>query len=414
MLSLRGVAPRRGSQLSQLGIIQDGAILIVGEKIHSLGPSRRMENIKEARDADVLDATGKVIMPGFVDSHTHLVFSASRLHDFERRISGASYLDLKGSGGGIWATVRALRDTSPRSLELRALDWLERFAACGTTTVEAKSGYGLDPASERKILRVMKKVDDRPLEVVRTFLGAHVPPPEFDDDPDGYVDLVIRGMLPEIRQRRLAEFCDVYCDEGAFSVSQARRVLTAAKQLGMGLKLHADQFARLGATSLALELGAISVDHLEHLEGDELQALANSNTVATLLPGSCFHTGNRYAPARRLIDEGAAVALATDFNPGTSPTVNMQMILSLACTQLKMTPAEAVSAATINGAAALGRAQSIGSLEPGKFADLIILDVGDYREVAYYFGMNLCHTIMRRGKIISSGCPLAGIQSPNQ
>jgi imidazolonepropionase len=340
-------------------------------------------------------------MPGFVDSHTHLIFPASRLNDFERRIAGANYLDLKQAGGGIWASVRTVRDTSPHSLELRALRWLERFGACGTTTVEAKSGNGLDPASERKILRVMKKVDGRPVEVVRTFLGAHVPPPEFDDDPDGYVAVVLRGMLPEIRQRRLAEFCDVYCDEGAFNLEQARRVLTTAKGLGMGLKVHADQFKCLGATSLAVELGAISADHLEQLEGDELRLLARSHTVATLLPGSCLHAGTgRYPPARDLIEEGAAVALATDFNPGTSPTVNMQMILSLACTQMKMKPAEAVSAATINGAAALGRASSIGSLEPGKFADVIMLDVGDYREVAYYFGMNLCQMTMRRGKII--------------
>lgn len=401
MLTLRGPAPRRGRQLSDLGIIQDGAVLIVGDRIHSVGPSRRMENLKDAHGAEVIDATGKVVIPGFVDSHTHLVFPAARLADFEGRIEGATYLDLKRAGGGIHASVQALRKMSPRALQMRCLRWLRMFAECGTTTVEAKSGYGLNPASERKMLRVMKKVDGRPLEVVRTFLGGHVPPPEFEENPDAYVQLVINAMLPEIRRRHLAEFCDVYCDAGAFNVSQARQILTAAKELGMGLKLHADQFASLGGASLAVELGATSVDHLEKLQGEELRILAASNTIATLLPGSVFHLGSeRYPPARRLIDGGAAVALATDFNPGTSPTLNMQMILALACTQMKMTPAETISAATINGAAALGRASQIGSLEPGKFADLVILDVGDYREMAYYFGMNLCRMTLRRGRIV--------------
>ncbi|HYM11817.1 MAG TPA: imidazolonepropionase, partial [Bryobacterales bacterium] len=401
LLTLRGPVPRRGRQLSELGIIEDGSVLIEGDRIHSLGSARRMENVKDARGADEIDATGKVVMPGFVDSHTHFLFSAPRLQDFERRISGASYQTIQEEGGGIAATVRALRSTSPRSLEAIGLRWLRRFAACGTTTVEGKSGYGLNPAAEGKSLRVMQRLDGRPLEVVRTFLGAHVPPPEFQHDPDAYVALLVEQMLPVVRRRRLAEFCDVFCDQGAFTVAQARRILVAARSLGLGLKLHAGQFAAIGAASLGVELGAISLDHLEKLAGEELEAVAESETIATLLPGSVFHLGgSSYPPARRLLERGGAVALATDFNPGSSPTFNMQMILALACTQMKMTPAEAVSAATINGAAALGRAAQTGSLEPGKFADLILLDAGDYRELAYYYGTSLVHTTMRRGQII--------------
>jgi len=402
LLTLRGPAPRRGRQLSELGIIPDGAVLVSGDRIHSLGSSRRLENLKEARDAEVVEAAGKVVMPGFVDSHTHFLFPAPRLADFEQRIGGAGYLGLQQTGGGIHSTVQALRDTSPKVLEAGALRRLAEFARCGTTTVEGKSGYGLDLASEQKSLRVMQKVDGRPIDVVRTFLGAHVLPPEWRDQPDGYLKLVIEEMLPAVRRRRLAEFCDAWCDPGAFTAPQCRRVFTAARALGMGLKLHAGQFGNGGAVSLALELGATSIDHLEQLEGDDLEALANSDTIATLLPGSVFHLGSsRYPPARLLIDRGAAVALATDFNPGSSPTLSMPMILALACTQMRMTPAEALTAATVNGAAALRREAQIGSLEPGKLADLMVLEAGDYREIPYYFGMNLCLRAMKRGRWIT-------------
>ena len=401
VLTLRGPAPRRGAQLNELEIIQDGSVLVVGDRIHSVGSSRRMENLKEARSAEVIDASGRVVLPGFVDSHTHLVFPAARLDDFERRIDGAGYQEIAQQGGGIYSTVRALRQMSPRRLEMIALRWLRLFASCGTTTVEGKSGYGLNPAAELKILRVMKKINGWPIQVIPTFLGAHVPAPEFEGAPEEYVDRLVEELLPMVRRRRLAEFCDVFCDVGAFTLDQTRRILLAARALGLSLKVHAEQWTRRGATRLAVELGAVSVDHLEKLEGEDLRILAESNTIATLLPGSVFHLGSdQYAPARRLIQQGAAVALATDFNPGTSPTLNMQMILALACTQMKMTPAEAISAATINGAAALRRAPEIGSLEPGKYADLAILEVGDYREIAYYFGMNLVRMTLRRGQVV--------------
>jgi imidazolonepropionase len=406
LLTLRGPAPRRGRQLSELEIIPDGAVLVIGDRIHSVGPSRRMDNIKEARSAEVYEAAGKVVMPGFVDSHTHFVFPAPRLSDFERRLAGASYEDLQTSGGGIQSTVRAFRETSLHGLERKALRWLRLFASCGTTTVEGKSGYGLNEAAEIKALRVMQKVEGRPISVVPTFLGAHVVPPEYRDAPEAYVELVIQGMLPTVRRRRLAEFCDVFCDSGAFTLEQTRRILCAARSCELGLKVHAEQLSRTGAAVLGAQLGAASADHLEYLEPGDIDALAGSETIATLLPGAAYHLGSeRHAPARRLIARGAAVALATDFNPGTSPTLNMQMILSLACTQLRMTPAEGVAAATINGACALRRQPHIGSLEPGKFADLIVLDTGDYREIAYYFGMNLCLKTMWHGRWIDSGPP---------
>jgi imidazolonepropionase len=400
LVTLRGPAPRRGRQLRELGIIEDGAILIQDGRIHSVGPSRRMENIKEARDAEVFDATGQVVLPGFVDSHTHFVFPAPRLSDFEHRIAASTADALPPAGGGIHSTVLALRQTSPKGLEMRGERWLRHFAAGGTTTVEGKSGYGLTPAAELKSLRVMQKLDGRPLEVVRTFLGAHVPPPGPDLRPDRYLRQVTDEMLPQVAKLRLAEFCDVCCDHGAFTLDQTRQVLEAARRLGLGLKLHAEQHTRTGAAHLGIELGAVSVDHLEQATADDILALGSSHTIATLLPGCAFHTGGAYPPARRLIEAGAPVALATDFNPGTSPTLSMPMVLSLACTHMSMTPAEALSAATINGAAALRRSDRVGSLEPGKYADLAVFDAGDYRELAYYFGMSLSVRVMKRGRWI--------------
>ncbi len=397
LVTLRGPAPRRGRQLRELGIIEDGAVLVQDARIHSVGPSRRMENIKEARHAEVFDATGQVVLPGFVDSHTHFLFPSPRLNDFEHRIAGAS---LPPSGGGIHSTVLALRQTSPKGLEMRAERWLRRFAAGGTTTVEGKSGYGLNQAAELKSLRVMQQLDGRPLEVVRTFLGAHVPPPEPGLRPDRYLRQVIDEMLPQVAKLRLAEFCDAWCDDGAFTLDQTREVLEAARRLGLGLKLHAEQHTRTGAARLGVQLGAVSVGHLEQATADDILALGSSHTIATLLPGCAFYTGGPYPPARRLIEAGAPVALATDFNPGTSPTLNMQMILSLACTQMRMTPAEAIAAATINGAYALRRHGRIGSLEVGKYADLAVFNLADHREIPYYFGVNHCCLVMKRGEII--------------
>ncbi len=402
ILTLRGPVPRRGRALNDLGTIRDGAILVQGDRIAAIGTQRQIERLRQARRAEKLDLGGRVVLPGFVDSHTHLIFVASRAGEYEQRVAGKSYEQISREGGGIHATVKALRKASPAALKARASAHLAQFAAHGTTTLEAKSGYGLDWHSEVKILDALCDLhQDQPLDIVRTFLGAHVVPPEFRRRPGAYVDLLVRRWIPSVATAGLAEFCDVYCDRGAFTLPQARRILSAARACGLVPRIHAAQFARTGAARLAIELHAASADHLDQINAADIRALALSSVVCTLLPGCGFHLGiPQRAPARRLIDAGAIVALATDFNPGTSPTVSMPMILSLACSQLHMSPAEAISAATINPAYSLRLHDRAGSLEVGKYADLAAFDVADYREIPYYFGMNLCSMTMKRGAVI--------------
>ena len=401
--TLRGPVPRRGRALSELGIIRDGAVLVRDGRIAAIGPRRQVARLTEARRARKLDLGGRVVLPGFVDSHTHLLFPASRAEEYERRIAGATYEQIARAGGGILSTVRKLRAASSEVLKQRAFAALKTFAGHGTTTIEAKSGYGLDAASEMKTLRLLRELQqEQPLDIVPTFL-AHMVPPEYRRRPNAYVDLLARRLVPTAARAGLAKFCDVFCDRGAFSVAQARRILTAGRACGLVPRLHAEQLARTGATQLAVELRAASADHLEKINGNDIRALAASHVVATLLPGCCFHLGlGRYAPARSLVDAGAIVALATDFNPGTSPTPNMQAVLSLACAQMRMTPAEAVAAATINAAYSLGRHDRVGSLEVGKYADMAVFDVADYREIPYYFGVNHCWLTLKRGEIIFS------------
>ncbi len=399
LVTLRGPVPRRGRALRDPGAIKDGALLVRDGRIVAVGARKAIERRKDARRAKKLDLGGRVVLPGFVDSHTHLVFSGNRAEEYERRIGGATYEQIARAGGGILSTVRQLRAADADVLLARASDWLHSFAAHGTTTVEAKSGYGLDAASELKILRVVAALRKHArLDIVPTFLGAHVVPPEFKRRPDAYVDLLVHKLIPYVAKEGLADFCDVFCDRGAFTVAQARRILTAGRACGLAPRIHAEQIARTGAARLAVELHAASADHLEKVNAADIRALAASDVTCTLLPGCCFHLGlGHYAPARKLIDAGAIVALATDFNPGTSPTLNMQMVLSLACTQMRMTPAEAIAAATINAANSLRRAERIGSLEVGKYADLAVFNVEDYREIPYYFGVNHCSLTLKRG-----------------
>jgi imidazolonepropionase len=402
LLTLRGPAPRRGPALSDLGIVRDGALLVREGTIVAVGPRRRIERLPEARRARAIEAGGRVVLPGFVDSHTHLIYPASRAAEYELRIAGATYEQIARAGGGILSTVQKLRRASPVSLKQQALAWLREFAAHGTTTVEAKSGYGLDATSELKILRVLRALGRaQALEIAPTFLGAHVVPPEYRKRPGAYVDLLARKLIPQVAREGLAEFCDVFCDRGAFSVSASRQIFTAARASGLVPRIHAEQLARTGAARLAIEMRAASADHLEKLNAADIRALAKSDVACTLLPGCCFHLGlKHYGPARRLIEAGAIVALATDFNPGTSPTLSMPMVMSLACTQMRMTPAEAITASTINAAYALRRHGRIGSLSAGKQADVAVFDVEDYREIPYYFGVNNCWMTIKRGKII--------------
>ena len=404
-MTLRGVGPRRGDSLADLGLIRDGALLVREGVITAVGARGEVERLPEAHTAEKLDVGGRVALPGFVDSHTHLIHAAGRADEYELKIAGASYEEIARKGGGILNSVKRLRAATAGDLKKRALAALQQFAAHGTTTIEAKSGYGLDVAGELKILKLHKELEkEQPLEIASTFLGAHVVPEEYRGKAGGaerYIKLLEENLLPAIAEHKLAEFCDVFCDRGAFRVSQAKRVLQAGRQWGLAPRIHAEQLSRSGATQLAVLLRAASCDHLEQINKNDIRALGKSETAATLLPGCDFHLGlKKYAPARTLIDAGAIVALATDYNPGTSPTPSMPMILSLACTQLRMTPAEAIAAATINGAYALRREKRVGSLEVGKQADVAVFEVADYREIPYYFGVNHCWITLKRGRVI--------------
>jgi len=405
LLTLRGRGPRRGKALSDLGILRNGALLIRDGVIAAVGARSKVETLPEARAAEKVDVGGRVVLPGFVDSHTHLIHAASRAEEYELKIAGASYEEIARKGGGILNSVKKLRAATSEALKKRAGAALREFAAYGTTTLEAKSGYGLDVASELKILRLQRELNlEQPIEIVSTFLGAHVLPAEYRGKAGGvqqYVALLTERLIPEVAAEKLAEFCDVFCDRGAFSRKDSKIILEAGKKNGLLPRIHAEQLTRTGATQLAVQLGAASCDHLEQVSKADVRALAESNTVATLLPGCDFHLGlKQYAPARALIDAGAVVAVATDYNPGTSPTLSMPMILSLACTQLRMTPAEAIVAATINAAYSLRRDRQIGSLEAGKQADIAVFDVEDYREIPYYFGVNKCWMTLKKGQPI--------------
>ncbi|MGD0129297.1 MAG: imidazolonepropionase [Terriglobia bacterium] len=415
LLTLEGLpGPRRGKALSELGIIPRGAILTQGVRILDVGSTRALEAKARRLKAEAIDCRGSVVMPGFVDSHTHLVFAGSRVSDYEARLRGKAYEEIAREGGGIKLSARRVSEASVNSLVKQAQGFLEQFAAHGTTTLEVKTGYGLDVAQELKLLEAIRRLrKTSQLELVPTLLAAHALPAEYAGRSDDYIETVIRDLIPAVASKKLAEFIDCFCDRGAFNVEQCRRVLTAGKQQGLVPRLHAEQLTRTGATRLALEFEAASADHLDKLTSADIRVLARSEVVATLVPGANFHLGLKdYPPARQLIEAGAIVALATDFNPGTSPTPNMQFILSVACSAMRMTPAEAIAAATINAAWALRRSDRLGSLEPGKQADLIVMDVGDYREIPYYFGVNHCRMTVKAGAVVSSqlsvvSCPLS-------
>jgi len=388
--------PRAGRELSELAIIGNGGMLIRGDTIDVVGASSEIE--KNSGDAEVIDARGKVVLPGFVDAHTHLVFAGNRLDDFECRARGDTYEQIAKAGGGIWSTVEKTRAASEADLLLEARRHADWFLRCGTTTVESKSGYGLTVEDELKILRVMRRLNHETLlEIVPTFLGAHAVPRKMN--ADDYVDLVINEMLPRVTSENLAEFCDVFCERNYFNLDQSKRILSAAKKRGLKLRIHADQLSSLGAAKLAAELNAATADHLEKTDGQGIAALKSGRVQPVLLPGSVYALGSTgYPRAREMIEAGLAVVIATDFNPGSSPTASLPMILSLACTQMKMSPAEAISASTINPAYSLDRGDKIGSLEPGKLANFAIFDCEDYRDLAYWFGIPLTHGVYVRGK----------------
>jgi len=412
LLTLRGHAPRRGASMRDLGIILDGAVLIENGKISAIGTTDEVTrgvpqggirallsgaNLGTTPSLEELDCTNKIVLPGFVDSHTHPVFARPRLIDFEKRSAGAHYEEIAAAGGGIRASIRGVRESSPNDLARHVLDALKEMSSSGTTTVEAKSGYGLDLVSEIRSLKAIQQAGrDWPGTLIPTLLAAHVVPPEHHDNPDEYVRIVCDEIIPAVAGK-LASYVDVFCERGAFTADQCVRILRAAVANKLKTRIHVGQL-----THTALELFAgfhpASVDHLDHLTEADISWLATADTVATLLPAANYFLGlAEFPPARKLIDNGVAVALATDYNPGTSPTSSIPFVLSVACTHMKMSPAEAISAATINGACALNLQQQKGSLEPGKDADIAIFDAQDYREIPYWFGVNRCsRTITRR------------------
>jgi imidazolonepropionase len=380
--------PRVGAEMRELAIIKDGAMLLRDGRIIQTGVGREIEPLIDA-DCEVVDAGKRVVMPGFVDAHTHPVFAGSRADEFEMRAEGKSYQEIAASGGGIRSTVLKTRAASEDELFVASRRYSEWFLRSGTTTVEAKSGYGLTPEDEMKMLRVIRRLGEgTPLRYVPTFLGAHAVPDEYKNNREAYVDLVVGEMIPQVAREGLARFCDVFCEGGAFDVDESRRILQAAQAYGMGLRVHAEQFSQSGGSKLAAELGAITADHLECAGASEISALKSADVQPVLLPASVLMIGSQHYPdARAMIDAGLAVVLATDFNPGSSPTPSMLLVLTLASTQMKMAPAEAVAAATINAAYSLGLGDEIGSLESGKRADFVIHDCDDYRELSYFAGI---------------------------
>jgi imidazolonepropionase len=398
--------PRRGPSLSDLGIIEDAAVLCVGGNIVSVGSTKgalRDPWLKKNRKkVTEIDCRGRVVLPGFVDSHTHPVFTHPRLVDFEKRIAGANYEEIAAAGGGIRSSIEGVRGAGRAALTERVVAAFENMALHGTTTVEAKSGYGLSLESELKSLEAIRAAARRwPGTVMPTFLGAHVVPPEYRGRSQEYVELVCKEMIPAVAKGKLAQFVDVFCDRGAFSENECAAIFAAALEHGLAIRAHIGQLSSPGKGFIESMLGCCqptSLDHMDYVRDEEIAALAKHDTIVTFVPGANYFLGlSRYPDARRFIDAGVAVALATDYNPGSSPTLSMPMAMSLACTHMKMTPPEAIAAATINGAWALRLADRKGSVEPGKDADLAVSDAEDYRELPYWFGVNRCQLTVMSG-----------------
>ena len=406
-LTLAG-GPQRGHDLGNLGIIEDGAVLIRDEKILAVGKTAELRAAYP--DEPMQDAYGCVVMPGFVDPHTHVIWGGDRALEFEQQLEGKRYLDILAAGGGINSTVRATRKAGIEALIAQTRSRLFRMFAHGTTTVEAKSGYGLHTATELRLLKALLALEEESrLDIAITFLGAHAIPSEFAERPQDYVELVCDTMLPIVHHwwevhapGRALPFVDVFCENSAFNLLQSRQILTRAIELGFPVKIHADEFENLGGVSLALELGAVSADHLVCTSDEEIAALGRSETVAVSLPCTPFGLGqSEYTPAKKMLDANCTLALATDCNPGTAWNESMQFVIALACRAMKLTPAQAIAATTINAAQALRMADKVGSLEPGKQADLLVLSVADYRQLGYRFGTNLVKQVIKKGRVYS-------------
>lgn len=400
---------RRGAAMAQLGLVADGAVAMAGGLVVAAG--RSDDVLAEFEGGEEIDASGCVVCPGFVDPHTHAVYAGDRVAEFERRIRGETYQQIAAAGGGILSTVRATRAAAVPTLVDESLERLDEMMRFGTTTAEVKTGYGLDATSEMKLLRAIDRLDRHgPMELVPTFMAAHAVPPEFAGRADAYVELVVDELLPAavawhrssaFATRHVPMFCDVFCEAHAFDLAQSRRVLEAGRAAGLPLKAHVDEFSVLGGLELALELGATSVDHLDETGADGIRRLATSATIGVVIPAVNFNLGAaRYANARAMIDAGAAIALTTDINPGSAPCPSMPLVMAIACRYQRLAPAEALVAATINAAHAVGLGERLGSLEPGKQADLLVLDIPDYRHLAYRFGGNPVVNVIKKGIVV--------------
>jgi imidazolonepropionase len=407
LLTMRG-GPQRGHSLGTLSLIEDGAVLVRDGNIQAVGQTKDL--LAAYPGEDLLNVHGCAVLPGFVDPHTHVIWAGERSGEFAMKMAGAKYLEILASGGGILSTVRMTRQASLDTLMEETRARLECMFAHGTTTAEAKTGYGLQTETELKMLEALIKLNaEGPIELAPTFLGAHAIAPEFKDDPQGYTDVICRDMLPAVKAwwekqatalKGMLPFVDVFCETGAFDLRQSRQILTTARYLGFPLKLHADEFDNLGGASLGAELGAVSADHLVKTSDADIAALAASTTVAVSLPCTPFGLAEKdYTPAQKILAADGLLALATDCNPGTAWCESMQFVIALACRTLKLTPAQAIAAATINAAAAIGRSDRIGSIEPGKQADLLVLSVADYRQLGYRFGTNLAKQVIKRGRV---------------
>lgn len=399
-LSSERKGPRSKEGMSELGLIEDGSIWVESGLIQAVGTTKELEKLYADRmhEAEVFDAAGHLVTPGLVDPHTHVVYGGSREREFEMRLEGATYMDIMNGGGGIHATTRMTREASEEELMEQTIRRLDSFLAHGVTTVEGKSGYGMNLETELKQLRVMKKLqEEHPIDLVPTFMGAHAVPKDYKGREDEFVDHLINDMLPIVAEEKLAEFNDVFCEKGVFTPEQSERILKAGKKYGLIPKIHADEIEPYGGAELAAKIGAISAEHLLKASEEGIQAMAKSGTIACLLPATALYLREDAAPGRRMVDEGVAVAISTDCNPGSSPTTSMPLVMNLACISMRLTPAEALTAATYNAACAINRQEKIGSLEVGKQADVVLWNVENYQELQYLFGVNHVKTVWKNG-----------------
>lgn len=393
-----GESVKRGKKQGEIFLIENGSVLVKDGRIQWVGRALDF-NFGLYDEVKIYDTTGKVLMPGFVDSHTHLVFAGTREDEFNLRIKGFTYQQIAEMGGGIIRTVEKTRKARKEELLEISKNYAEKALTFGTTTIEIKSGYGLNLEDEIKILEVINEINENPLMTVPTFLGAHAVPPEFKDKKQGYVNFLVDTVIPFIASKNLAKFCDVFCEDGYFTPEESETILNTGKKFGLLPKIHAEQFSNCGGVKVGLKVGAISIDHLENVSDGDIELLSRSNAIAVLLPGVSFFLNYRYPPARKLIDAGIPVAIATDFNPGSCPSLNMQLMLTIACTQMRMTIEEAIVASTLNSAGALGISNITGSIEVGKRADILVFDVDDYQMIPYFFGENHIKAVFVGGEI---------------